>query len=107
MFAVFAVGAILATAAVVTPAPPTAPSQGAEKHVQLTLVSDGETWVSITNVRAPAKLKSVNVALAPGEYEVMGRRRGYRDVQKSVRLQSDGAPITLTIICTVHMSSRD
>jgi len=46
------------------------------------------------------------VALAPGEYQIVGRRKGYRDVEKSLRIRSGDTPVTLTIICTVNAQSK-
>jgi len=66
----------------------------------VTLLSDGETYVSISNTRAPAKFALDVVKLLPGDYEVVGRRRGYRDVVIALQLRSATAPPVLTVICT-------
>jgi hypothetical protein len=103
LFAVIAVAGvmILGQAADVKPAPSETQKGGPTASVaQVTLTSDGETWVSITNVQQPAKFQSRKVNLPPGNYQVIGRRRGYRDVEKSFRVRG-GEAFTLTIICTV------
>jgi hypothetical protein len=102
-----AIGGGAIFAADVLPAPRTPPSDGnPQSRVQVTLVSDGETWVSIPNARVPTKGPAITVSLLPGEYEVVGRRKGYRDVEKTVRVPSGSAPIRLTIICTVSWEDR-
>jgi hypothetical protein len=95
------VGANDARAAEITPKPSDSPPRGsAESRVQVTLMSDGETWVSITNVHAPSKFQTKNVRLPPGDYEVMGRRKGYRDVRRSLHVSSGTAPKPLMVVCT-------
>lgn len=86
------------------PPPPT--DRAAQSRVHVTLVSDGETWISIPNVHPPSKAQTVTLSLAPGEYDVIGRRKGFRDVEKRLRVQSGSAPITLTVICTVSREDR-
>ena len=97
----------VAHAADVTPAPSGTPKRDpSAPRVQITLISDGETWVSIANVQQPAKFQKRTVSLPPGDYEVVGRRKGYRDVEKSLPVRSGEAPKTMTIICTVSADSR-
>lgn len=97
----FTAGVITAFGAEVTPAPSAPSSRNAEdSRVQTTLFSDGETWVSITGVQAPERFQSRIVSLPPGEYVVVGRRRGYRDVQMRLQLRSGSEPQTLRVVCT-------
>ena len=77
----------------------------AATFVQVKLISDRETWVSIANVLQPVKFQVRNVSLPPGKYEVIGRRKGYRDEQKSLDVRGGKGPNTLTIICTVSAES--
>ena len=108
LFAAVAVGVFVmcAQAAEVKPAPADTPKPDAEAAgVQVRLVSDGQTWVSITKVQQPAQFQQKTVTLPPGDYEIVGRRRGYRDVQNLLRVRSGEQP-TLTIICTVSSDSR-
>jgi hypothetical protein len=96
-----------AGAADVKPSTHSATSEKAtQSPVQVTLNSDGETWVSIENVRVPAKTRSITVALPPGDYQIVGRRTGYRDVEKSLAVRSGEPPVTLTIICTVNAQNK-
>lgn len=74
--------------------------------VVVTVKSDGNTWVSITNVAQPEKFKSKTFSLSPGDYTVMGRRKGYRDVEHQLRVRADEAPGLLTVICTVGLGDK-
>ena len=101
MVLLFGIWACVAVAADVKQASPATPSRdGAEPVVQVTVISDGETWVSIAPVRVPAKGKKTVVKLPPGDYEVVGRRTGYREIHSPLQIRSGMAPISLTIICT-------
>ncbi len=73
-------------------------------QVQVTLTSDFNTWVSITNTRVPEKLHEARLALPPGDYEVLGRRKGYRDVVHVLRLRAGMAPVKANIVCTEKVS---
>jgi mannose-6-phosphate isomerase-like protein (cupin superfamily) len=98
---------IIASAADVTSPPSGTPKRdSAASRVQVTLISDGETWVSITNVQVPEKFRVKHITLPPGDYEVIGRRIRYRDVEKTFRVRSGEAINTLTVICTVSADSR-
>ena len=108
LFAAVAVGlsAMCAQAADVKPAPSDTPKRDSEaRGVRVRLISDGQTWVSITKVQQPAQFQQKSVTLPPGDYEIVGRRRGYRDVENVLQVRSGEQP-TLTIICTVSAGSR-
>lgn len=102
----FSAGSIAAGVAAETkPAASDSPSRGpAQPRSQVTLVSDGVTWVSITNVQPPAKFQTRTISLPPGDYEVLGRRKGYRDVRTSLHVRSGAAPGTVTVVCTESAS---
>jgi hypothetical protein len=72
-------------------------------QVQVTLTSDFNTWVGITNTRVPRKFHTLTVTLPPGDYEVVGRRKGYMDVTKALSLRANMAPISLEVVCTVRV----
>ncbi len=71
------------------------------KPVDVTFRSDGSTWVQITNFRAPQKFDSQTMKILPGDYEVIGRRKGYRDVNLLLQVRSGTPPPLVTVICTV------
>jgi hypothetical protein len=69
--------------------------------VIVTLKSDGNTWVSITNTRTPEKFESQSIPILPGNYEIVGRRRGYRDVNTLLQVRKGVPEPVMTIVCTV------
>lgn len=71
------------------------------KPVDVTFRSDGDTWVQITNFRQPEKFDNKVIKILPGDYQVIGRRRGYRDVQMTLQVRNGTPPPTVTVICTV------
>ena len=71
--------------------------------VTVTLKSDGNTWVSIANTRQPEKLESQSIPIMPGDYEIVGRRKGYRDVNMLLQVRKGVPPPVVTIVCTVTM----
>ena len=87
--------------AVVDPRASDHPAQvEAQAMVPVTITSDTETWVSIENVFAPAKFASKKVTLPPGDYEVVGRRKGFRDVRHVLQIRPGTRPTELRIVCT-------
>lgn len=69
--------------------------------VDVTFKSDDETWVQITNFRAPKKFQTETIKILPGNYEVVGRRRGYRDVVMLLQVRGGMPAPEVTVICTV------
>ena len=74
-------------------------SAGQSKPVQVTFISDTKTYVTISGVRMLGnKFTTVTVPLLPGNYEVIGRRKGYEEVRESLRIRADDAVNPVTII---------
>jgi len=69
--------------------------------VEVTFKSDGNTWVQITNFKMLGKIDSMTVRILPGDYEVVGRRKGYRDVQMLLQVRNGIPPPTVTVACSV------
>lgn len=69
--------------------------------VEVTFKSDGETWVQISSFRAPQKLDNLTIKILPGNYEVVGRRRGYRDVVMLLQVRHGSPPPLVTIACSI------
>ena len=67
--------------------------------VNVTLVSDGKTLVSIPDVLAPRVLSEVKLTLPPGTYDVVGRRIGYRDIKKKLVVRTGMPHYTLAVAC--------
>ena len=71
--------------------------------VEVTFRSDGNTWVSIANFRPPTKLTDTLVLkMLPGDYQVKGTRKGYRDVDMLLQIRNGTTPPTVTVACTVN-----
>ncbi len=79
-----------------------------EPTVTVVITSDNQTWVSLTNFKQPSKFKALRLQLPPGVYEIVGRRRGYRDEMQSLVVREGWPSINVSMICTVsvHGDSR-
>jgi hypothetical protein len=71
------------------------------KPVDVTFTSDGMTWVAIINYRQPDKLSTNVVKMLPGDYTVVGRRKGFRDVEMLLRVRNGEPPPIVPVVCTV------
>ncbi|MBL9209075.1 MAG: hypothetical protein JNL92_01330 [Opitutaceae bacterium] len=71
------------------------------KPVDVTFKSDGNTWVSIQSFRAPEKFETLQIKMLPGDYAVIGRRKGYRDVTMMLQVRNGTTPPAVTVTCSV------
>jgi tetratricopeptide (TPR) repeat protein len=69
--------------------------------VEVTFRGDGKTWVQISNFRMLGQIESMSVKILPGDYEVIGRRKGYRDVQMMLQVRNGTPPPVVTVKCEV------
>ena len=69
------------------------------KAVEVTFKSDGKTYVSIANFRQPTLSENFTVNVLPGDYQVIGRRKGYKDVLMLLQVRNGTPPPTVTVIC--------
>ncbi len=69
------------------------------KPVDVTFKSDGKTYVSIANFRQPTQSENFTVKVMPGDYQVVGRRKGYKDVLMLLQVRNGTPPPTVTVIC--------
>lgn len=76
------------------------------KPVEVTFKSDGSTWVQITNFKAPQKFDSEVMRILPGDYEVIGRRKGYRDINLLLQVRAGTPPPLVTVICNVPSDQK-
>ncbi|HUR58977.1 MAG TPA: hypothetical protein VM029_14785 [Opitutaceae bacterium] len=75
--------------------------QQQSKAVEVTFKSDGKTYVSIANYKTPVQTESMTLKILPGDYEVIGRRKGYRDVHMLLQVRN-GTPLPpVTVACNV------
>ncbi|MDX1502887.1 MAG: hypothetical protein R3325_11050 [Thermoanaerobaculia bacterium] len=71
----------------------------AEVAVEVELVSDGLTEVAIHHVGRLGRFTRRELELRPGEYTVVGTRRGYRDVRLTLVVSAGAAPEPLIVRC--------
>ncbi len=73
--------------------------QAQSTPVDVIFRSDGKTWVSISNFRMLGQIDSNTIKILPGEYEIVGRRKGYKDVQLLLQVRNGTPPPTVNVIC--------
>jgi hypothetical protein len=61
--------------------------------------SDGKTWFSIENYRLPSQFESSTIKMLPGDYAIIGRRKGYQDVHILLQVRNGVPPPTVTVVC--------
>ena len=71
----------------------------ARTTVDVPLVSDGVTEVEVLRVGTLGTFRKKEVALRPGSYVVLGKRRGYRDTRKTLVVSPGGRPAPLDVRC--------
>ncbi|MFT5210473.1 MAG: serine/threonine protein kinase [Flavobacterium sp.] len=67
--------------------------------INVELVSDNKTEVTVYKIRSFGQLDSVMLPLYPGTYTFVGKRRGYRDIHKEVTLQGGRPAPSIMISC--------
>ena len=70
------------------------------RPVPVSFASDGRTWVTISGLQLLGKFTATTVNILPGNYEVIGRRKGYADVREVIRVRGGEAVEPVTIIAT-------
>ena len=68
--------------------------------IQVTLISDEETQVTVYRVGDLGSFASLDVALQPGRYTAVGQRRGYYDVRATFTVLPGDEVGPITIICS-------
>jgi tetratricopeptide (TPR) repeat protein len=69
--------------------------------VDVTFKSDGNTHVMISSFRGPKKMDTEVIRMFPGDYEIIGRRKGYRDVQMLLQVRNGTPPPVVTVACNI------
>lgn len=72
--------------------------------VAVTFNSDGDSWISISNFRMLGKIRSETVKILPGDYEIVGRRKGYQDVLLLLQVRNGSPPPVVNVACTLRTS---
>jgi hypothetical protein len=68
--------------------------------IQVTLISDNQTQVSVYRVDDLGSFMTTQIDLKPGRYTVVGQRRGYRDVRQTFDVLPGNQTGPITIICS-------
>ena len=74
------------------------------KPVEISLISDGLTAVSVTGPygqRPPSPLQSATLKVLPANYEVIGRRQGFQDVVIPLEVRAGKPAPVISVTCTV------
>lgn len=74
------------------------------KPVEITLISDGITTVSLVGPyaqRPPSAFVTATVKAMPANYEVVGKRKGFQDVVIPVQVRGNLPAPVVTVRCTV------
>ena len=72
----------------------------ARQPITVQLSSDRLTDVVVYRVGELGAFEQKTLRLTPGDYTVVGRREGYRDVRKTLRVRPDRGAVSLDIRCT-------
>lgn len=67
--------------------------------VNVTLMSDGLTTVTVYRVGELGQFANQSLNLTPGTYTAVGIREGYRDVREEFVVAFDGPPPVVTVAC--------
>ena len=68
--------------------------------ISVVITSDQRTDVTVYQVAQFGKMSREDLSLNPGIYTIVGKRKGYRDVQHTLRLLNGAAPGPIHISCT-------
>lgn len=69
------------------------------QQVGMHIVSDKKTYVSIIGVFAPERFKEKDLKLYPDVYKLKGTRKGYRSIEKEIKVDSRSLK-EIEVICT-------
>ena len=68
--------------------------------IPVIITSDQRTDVTVYQIAQFGKMSREDLSLNPGIYTIVGKRKGYRDVQHTLRLLNGSAPGPIHISCT-------
>ncbi|HRE07399.1 MAG TPA: hypothetical protein PKX00_17415 [Opitutaceae bacterium] len=76
--------------------------QTQNQPVEVTFKGDGKTWISITNFRLLGQAEETKVKILPGDYEVIGRRKGYQDVLLLLQVRNGAPAPVVAVSCSLR-----
>ena len=68
--------------------------------VTVTITSDRRTEITVYRIGELGVLEERSLDLVPGRYTIVGKRRGFRDVQEQITIVGGQTPPTVYISCT-------
>lgn len=71
----------------------------ASTPIEITLVSDNQTAVTVYRVGELGTFDSMDIELKPGSYTAVGQRRGFRDVRVNFAVLPGSEPEPVRVIC--------
>jgi len=74
------------------------------KPVEINFQSDGKTWVTISHYKLLGKFKEERSKILPGDYEIIGRRKGYEDVVLLLQVRAGTPPPTVIVVCDKRLT---
>lgn len=75
------------------------------RPIEVTFVSDKRTWVTVLGYRPLDRFEKVTVPIMPGNYVVIGRRRGYEEVREILRVRANDPIPPITVVATTKLAS--
>jgi hypothetical protein len=77
------------------------------RPVEITFVSDKRTYVTIPGITNGylGKFDKVSVPVLPGDYLIIGRRRGYEEVREILRVRAESEIPPITVTATTKLAS--
>lgn len=69
--------------------------------VEVTFKGDGRTWVSIGAFKMLGQIETATIRIVPGDYQIIGRRKGYRDVNMLLQVRNGTPPPLVTVTCAI------
>jgi tetratricopeptide (TPR) repeat protein len=67
--------------------------------VEITLTSDGETWVCIPGKMQPEQFTRKTITIFPGKFEMVGWKKGYEHSSVAVAINASDSPDPFSVIC--------
>jgi hypothetical protein len=73
------------------------------KPLEVTVESDGETWVCIPGKLAPEQFKEKRITIFPGNLNLIGWRKGFESSRVSLAFNLEDAPESVSIECQARI----
>jgi tetratricopeptide (TPR) repeat protein len=74
------------------------------KPINIKFESDRKTWVTISNFKLLGKFDTEHIKILPGDYEIVGRRKGYKDVVLVLEVRAGSPPPHVKVVCDKRLT---